>query len=259
LHYFARYLEHRDPLIAEDAYLEFAAAPYNVVAQAAAAIDMSQVRGWLVDESVPDLRKGLYGLLLGLADDEDQKSANRLLLRQLIERQEHLSKSNPGSDFRPGFDGVLGGYLALAGEAGLNEIDREFLLAEDAAEGNLRHVVTALRFAQEYLPSIPRERICQSMRLLLKRPGFTVPAIIDLARWGDRQALSEIVALYEESPVESTAVRNAVVGYLLSIDDEPARAALTGLEARDPAGVIAARRHFERFFGFGSLGAGRAP
>jgi hypothetical protein len=247
LRYFASYLQHADPLLAEDAYLEFARAPFDAVAAAAASIDMPKVRHWLASRDVPDARKGLYGLMLGLAIDDQARAANRALLLETIDRAAREQTTASGGDFRPGFDGVLGGLIALDHVSALDLIDQQFLDNPNAAEGHLRHAVTALRFAWQCLPNVPRERLAQSMRRLLDRPSFAASAIVDLARWRDLAARDAIVRLYDRPGEYQAATRRAAVGYLLACGDPPSLAALERLRAADPDGVAAAAAHYEKY------------
>src|SRR5439155_18841693 len=76
LKYFARYLEHDDPLIAEDAYQEFGHMPFDKVAEVADRLDQGKLRKWLADENVRDYRKGFYGVALGLAKSAEDRKAN---------------------------------------------------------------------------------------------------------------------------------------------------------------------------------------
>ncbi len=177
LRYFARYLEHDDDVVAEDAYQEFGHSPFDKVAEAADELDQAKLRAWLSDENVRDYRKGFYGVALGLAKSADDRKANQELIRKAIDEQ--------SQDFIAGFDGVLGGYLLLAGERGLKHLEERYLGNPKSADGHVRHTLSALRFCHEYGRDIPRERLSRSLRLLLDRPEFAAPAIVDLARWQD--------------------------------------------------------------------------
>ncbi len=84
LRYFARYLEHSDPLIANDAYLEFGHAAYDEVGKVADQLPMDRLRAWVADEQVPQQRKGFYGLALGLAREPAERQRNREVLERLI-------------------------------------------------------------------------------------------------------------------------------------------------------------------------------
>ena len=66
LAYFAKFLEHSDPLLAEDAFLEFGYVPYDLAAPAIKKLRAVQLRSWMDDAHVPTDRKGFYGLALGL-------------------------------------------------------------------------------------------------------------------------------------------------------------------------------------------------
>ena len=149
LRYFAGYLEHAEPLIAQDAYLEFGHAPFDEVARVADALSSERLRAWLFDDKVPPERKGFYGLAIGLVGDAEERRQNAQFVRTLIDY--------PDNDFRAGFDGLLGGYLLLKGTEGLNLIERRFLLEPHARDGDVRHAMTALRFYHEYGHDIPAD------------------------------------------------------------------------------------------------------
>jgi len=239
LPYFVRYLEHPDAAIAEDAYLEFGHAPYDQVAEIAASLPMEQIRRWLSDPTVAGEHKGLYGLLLGLARTDVDRRENQQLLEQLIRL--------PASDFRSGFDGVLGGYLVLLGEPALDLIEQRFLADPQAAEGDVRHAMTALRFYAEYGRQITRSRLSSALARLLSRPEFAALAIVDLARWQAWDLLPEVAALYDKAGYPQPSTGRAVVGYLLACPLEQADNALARLRSLDPQGVSAAENSIDLF------------
>jgi hypothetical protein len=238
LTYFARFLEHPDSAVAEDAYLEFARAPFDDVAQVAEQLPIARARGWLVDPGVPSHRKGFYGLALGLERDAHQRRANSELLRKLI--------LAPEDDFRSGFDGILGGYLLLEGTPGLDLVESRYLADSRAADIDVRHAMMAVRFCHEYGREIPEARLHAAVRHLLARPEFAEAAITDLARWKDWDALDEIVALYARPRYAQPATGRAIVGYLLACPGAKAAAALERLRKLDPPGVAAAEQILSR-------------
>jgi hypothetical protein len=234
LPYFIPFLENADPTIAEDAYLEFGHAPFEDVAKIAARLPMAKIRGWLVDPAVPATRKGFYGLALGLAADAANRKENAELLRQQI--------LAPEDDFRAGFDGILGGYLLLSGEAGLKLLETRYLANPQAADGDVRHTLTALRFYHEYGRQIPPARLQAALALLLARPEFAEPAIIDLARWQAWDRGDEVTRLYESPGFEAPATRRAIVGFLLASPRPQAAIDLARLRKLDAAGVADAEK-----------------
>lgn len=241
LPYFLPYLEHREPLVAEDAYLEFAHAPYDEVARIADRLPMKSLRDWLLDEGVPPRRKGFYGLALGLARGDHERSQNIDLLVSLITR--------PADDFRGGFDGVLGGYLVAAGGQGLALIENEFLANPDAAEGDVRHALTALRFYHEYGRQIPLDRLQRAFRRLLDRPRFAADAIVDLARLKDWEACETIAGLYGRPDYADAATERAIIGYLMVCPTARASAQLARLRQAAPQRVAEAEAYHFVFGG----------
>jgi len=240
LAYFARFLEHANPLLAEDAYLEFGAASYDEVAQVADQLPMAKLRRWVADPRVPEARKGFYGLALGLAKGDADRAANTAALERWI--------ATPADDFRAGFDGALGGYLVLTGSAGLKKIEERYLHNPDAQPGDVRHALTALRFFHEFgRGAIPLADLNRAMRGLLARPEFAATAIVDLARWNDWDALDQIVALFDRRGYPDPATPRAVVGYLLACPEPQAAAALAKLRERDPARVADAEKQSTLF------------
>lgn len=247
LRYFARYLEHADALVAEDAYLEFGHAPYDEVAQVADRLPMERLRLWVADPQVPERRKGFYGLALGLATDPGERQRNRQVLEALIAAPPEAQRA--GADFRSGFDGLLGGYLMLAGRAGLAELVTRYFANPGAPEGDLRHAVTALRFYHEYGREIPQSEQNAALRHVLGRGQLADQAVIDLARWGDWDALPEVAALYDRPGAGTAALRRAVVGYLLACPRPAGLAALERLRKLDPAGIADAEQVLRELHG----------
>jgi hypothetical protein len=233
LRYFARYLEHANPLVAEDAYLEFGHAPFDEVARAADVLPAAKMRAWLVDQRVPQARKGFYGLAIALCATSDEKRTVADFLRRLI--------LEPDDDFRGGFDGILGGYLLLSSAGGLELVESRYLANPRAADGDVRHALTALRFYREYGHDIPTERLSQALAKLIVRNEFAEAAVTDLARWKAWDVLDQVVRVYRREG-STAGARRAVVGYLLTCPEANAREALADLRRRDPQGVAAAEK-----------------
>jgi hypothetical protein len=238
LPYFAGYLEHPEDAIAADAYNELGRAPFDVVSQLGDAAPSEKLRAWIVGPAVPPARKGLYGLLLGLAKDEAARRENARLLQKQIEAG--------ASDFRAGFDGMIGGYLLLAGAPGLKLIESRLLSNPKAAVGDVRHAMTALRFYHEYGNQISSERLSSALALVLKRPEFAEAAITDLARWQAWKYCDEIAGLYHRRGFDSSELRRAIVGYLRTCPSACCGTALADLRQSDPTGVANAESILEK-------------
>jgi hypothetical protein len=199
---------------------------------------MDSLRAWLADDHVPQERKGFYGLALGLARDPAERHRNAEFLKQQILK--------PASDFRAGFDGVLGGYLLLAGEPGLELIQQKYLADPQAASGDVRHAMTALRFYHEYGREIPGERVAAAMRRLLAREEFAPEAIVDLARWEDWKSTPAVIELNRQLELENAPLRRAAIGFLTLSPTNEADEELARLRQRYPAEVDAAKKRLSR-------------
>jgi hypothetical protein len=206
LKYFCRFLENPDALVADDAYAEFGRAPFDEVAKLSELLPMDSMRRWLDDPGVPELRKGFYGMALGLASNSSERAANTACLERLLRR--------PASDFRSGFDGLLAGYLLLDGEKALAEIERRWLIPPGAPLGDVLHAMTALRFYHEYGRAIGSRRLAAALAHLIQRPEVAPQAIIDLARWQAWECLPQVVAAAKPAAGDEPLGR-AIVGYLL--------------------------------------------
>lgn len=237
LRYFARYLEHPDPLIAEDAYQEFGHAPFDAVEAVAEHLSSDALRQWLTDERVPQARKGFYAMALGLEADPRQRALNRALLRDIV--------LTPQIDFRAGFDGAVGGYLLLDGQPALALVEEHLLANPDAPLGDVRHALTALRFYHEFGRAIPREQLHAAAARLLDRPEMAAAVVVDLARWHAWNQWPRVVALWDSPGYEDRAIQRAVIGFLLHCPLDEARAALAALRRRCPERVEAAERSLQ--------------
>src|SRR5262249_44376298 len=132
------------------------------------------LRKWVVSPTVPPSRTGLYGLMLGLCGTEEDAAL----------MQQKITETSDG--FRLGIEGVMGGYLLLTGEKGLEIVERSKLQSKEAPFRETYAAMQALRFLwQSGAGKTPADRLKTSMRLLLDRPEVSDLVIADLARWKD--------------------------------------------------------------------------
>lgn len=220
LPYFVSFLEYPDETIANDAYGEFANAPYEDIVAVKESIPREKVRGWVLDPATPPSRLGLYGLLLGLAGTEGDAAAMEKLIAE------------PTSDFRIGLDGVMSGYLLLKKEPGLDlvqglKLESEHLVGPDGkpvldAQGEKVPVpfsetyaaMQAVRFMWQYGDGrIPAERLRIAMRTLLSRPELADLAIADLARWKDWGIMAKLAELYDAEAYQIPGIKRSIIRY----------------------------------------------
>lgn len=247
LAYFLKFVEYPDPLVANDAYAEFANAPYKDIAPLAGKLPREKVRAWVMNPDTPATRLGLYGLLLGLCGTDEDAALMK----------EKISEST--QDFRLGIDGVMSGYLLLAGEEGLHLIDKTKLKNKQAPFSETYAAMQALRFMWTYAPArIDKARLRQSMRTLLDRPELADLVVADLARWKDWSVQDRLMELYGAEEYDIPSIKRAIIRYMLvSTKDAPsadgveqpdhvkkAKQHLAVLRKMDPKTV----REAERFF-----------
>ncbi|HIE98713.1 MAG: hypothetical protein ABGZ23_17715 [Fuerstiella sp.] len=258
LAYFLDYLQHDELSVSNDAYAEFAAAPYEVIVPLKDRMPREKLREWVTDPDTPVTRIGLYGLLLGLCGTEEDAAA----MKQKI--------LTPDTDFRLGIEGVMSGYLITAGEEGLKTLEDSKMKAKtyvnkDGEEVKLPFsetyaVMQTLRFMWTYEPDrIPKERLKESMRILLDRPELADLVIADLARWKDWGVQDELMEMYDDEEFDIPSIKRAIVRYLFycskdrneDVEDPPEYAITAAehlklLEEKDPKTVRNAKRFLIR-------------
>ncbi len=230
LAYFLKFLEFPDQMISNDAYAEFANAPYKDITAASKSMPRDKIRKWITDKDTPATRVGLYGLMLGLCGNKDDAA---LMEAKINEKTE---------DFRLGIDGVISGYLLLTGEKGLDVIDQAKLKNKKIPFSETYASMQALRFMWTYGgEKIGKERLRKSMRVLLDRPELADLVIADLARWKDWKVLDQMMELYGAEEYNIPSIKRAIVRYMLVCSkDTP-----SGDNVTLPKHVVAARAHLE--------------
>ena len=101
LAYFFKYLDNPEMEISNDAYREFANAPYKDYRDMARDLPADRLAGWLRDAKTPSYRVGLYASMLGHCGKEEHAR----LLRSLLDSSSQKAVM--------GLDGVLAGYTLL--------------------------------------------------------------------------------------------------------------------------------------------------
>ncbi|WP_298861248.1 hypothetical protein [uncultured Gimesia sp.] len=247
LRYFLKFLEHPDQKIATDAFAEFANAPFDEIALLADELPREKFRKWLISSKTPVPRLGLYGLLLGLCGQESDIAFMEKKIKE------------PGKQIRMGIGGLISGYLMLTGAAGLDQIDQSKFVSKDVEFSETYAAMEALSFIWTYKESqISKERMRQSMRLLLNRPVLADRVITNLARWEDWSVVDRLMNLYGEEAYDNRATKRAIVRYLMvaskgknkkgigsdAVTAEKAKRHLSQLRKADPKTVESAQRFF---------------
>ncbi len=209
LAYFLKFLEFSDQSIANDAYGEFANAPYKDIVALAKTLPHDKLRQWVVSKDVPVTRLGLYGLMLGLCGDPGDAP----LMEQKI--------TEPTEEYRLGIEGVIAGYLLLKGEAGLELIEQTKFVERYNGKPVVFSETYAARSALLFMwtygnGKIGAERLRKSLRLLLDRPEMTDLVIADLARWKDWSVQTRLMEMYGADPFNVPSVKRAIIRYMVA-------------------------------------------
>ncbi len=240
LAWFARWLEHPNPAIAADAFLEFGLAEYAAVVAAAGSLDAAKLRAWLVEPGIEERRRGFYGLALGIAAARAHGLGD-LAAAEACTRPLEEAIAAPAGDLRAGYDGLLGGLLVARGPAALEWFGARGLLAADTRAGDARHALAALRFAWEFLAAtVPREEVAAAAARLLANPAVAAETAVDLARWQHWRSVADVAALWEQFGRDDPLVRRAVAGYLTACPLPEAKQQAAAIAARDPEAWAAA-------------------
>lgn len=284
LQFFQEYLENADPLLAQDAYDEFARAPYADVKELKEYMHHDKLVEWIKSSDVNPSRRRLYLTMLGVCGS----AADLPMLEEMIESD--YSAKKPVLDAivasgkalggplnldmwtemvdleerqkKLGLDATVACYLTLHGPDGLDLIDERFLKNPKVEYTHAYMTIMALRFHGEEGDVIPKDRLLASMRLLLDNPDFADQVIPDLARWEDWSVLDRLVEMYKKGD-EKSYIRQPVVTYLTVAGEQEgdigkrAQAALAELEKLDPEGVKKAKSLMA--FGFLARARGTEP
>jgi len=233
LAWFAARLEHPDGVIAEDAFAEFAVAPFPDVRAAAAALAERPLADWLSDPGIDQRRRGFYGLALGIVAAEGLPAdapATSAPLRAAL--------ATVAGDFRAGADGLMGGILVADGTSGL-----DWLLERAGPDRPVdqRQLLAALRFAREYLgDSIPPEAVVAATARLAGSVAVAADAIVDLARYDAWDEVDRVAAWWDRA-ADDPLLRRAVAGYLMACPGPVAAAHLERIGREDPEALRRAR------------------
>ena len=221
--FYMKYLENRDSMLAQDAYDEFASAPYSELKQLKPQMDRQRLLKWIKDTSLPPDRKRLYLVMLGVCGEKGDAD----ILESMLQSKD--------PNRRAGLDAMIACYVTLKGADGLKLIDELFLANTKSQYADTYAAIMALRFHGTDAGVLDKERILKSMRLILDRPQLADLVIPDLARWEDWTQVEKLVELFKTADKESSWVRVPVINYLRACPLPEAAKQLDILRELDPA------------------------
>ena len=222
LKFFWQYLEHSDKVLNEDAYGEFAKAPFSDVKEIQANLDHDRLLGWIQDEKVTPSRRRLYLTLLGVVDNKGDIP----LLESMLKGKDRQAKMS--------LDALINCYLSLRGPDGMGLVEDLFLKNANADYTDTYSAIVSLRIHGQEVKVVPRERLVEAMRTILNRPDLADLVIPDLARWEDWESTHRLVELFVKADAKSSWVRVPVINFLQSSPEPRAKALLDFLAYLDP-------------------------
>ena len=197
------YLENPQPLVAELAYGDLAAAPYAAMRTAKPRLDARAVRAWLANPELAG-RHRAYLLLLGVA-------GNALDAAALEQRLEAAWRSGNATNLAS----MLAADLELRGAARMTWVEQRYLRDRARSTPEIEAALLALSVHGNANGVIPRERVIQSYRMFMKEhreiAGYVAQ---DLAAWQYWDAVTEYVALMKSDVRQQYPSRLAILAYL---------------------------------------------
>lgn len=232
LQFFLKFLEFPDSDICNDAYAEFSRAQFKDVAALAPKLPREKLRKWLAsDEPQLQIRKGLYGMMLGLGGDNTDAE----FLEQQIMTQPQADKP------RLGIDGMMAGYMLLRGERGLDKLMKA-KFDDPKAEDDLVALRNAIMFLWDYAQDrVPPAALRSAMRKFLDRPSIATNVVENLSRWKDWDSLDRLIATYGKAPFDSPLSKQKIVAFALACERDGKKTSPEKL----PISAIKARRFLQ--------------
>ena len=231
LAYFAKHFESPDPMVAEAAFYDFSMpAEMKDLVEIRDHLSPDKLRQWLTNPQTDSHRIGMYGFLLGLVGNETDIQ----LLREISLR--------PVQEFGIGADRLFTGYLMLAGVQGLEVLEEAKLKNKTAPFSEAYATMQALRFMWTYGDGrISKDRLRQSMRIILDRPELADLVIIDLGRWQDWSVSDKLMELYGQAGYDIPSTKRAIVRFFLTEEAAKPKDPKESL----PEHVITAQKHLK--------------
>jgi hypothetical protein len=197
------YLENREPLVAEIAYGELAAAPYAAVLAAKPRLDTPAIRRWVADPQLA-ARQPLYLLLLGIAGDASDATALELRLEALWLARDSTNLAS-----------MIAADLQLRGPSRMAWVDTNYMGDRLRSTRELEAALLALSVLGNANGAIPRDRVIRSYGLFMQEhkelAGFVA---WDLAAWQYWGAVPMYLALMKSNVRQNFASRVAALAYL---------------------------------------------
>lgn len=230
--FFFSYLEHPNADVAEDAYKEFAKAPYADVKVAARSYDPAKLRRWLSDPALPGYRIGLYGLLLGLCGRPEDASYLETLMAAEDDR------------LLFGIDGIFAGYCLLNPKEGMDKVLDA--IGDPAAPFKRRYAAIAtVRFLLTDFGKADRDEIVRRLIETLVVVDTADLIIDDLRRHAGKESAEAVFALADKPDYQGSVIQRSLLRFALTMDSPAAKSLVQRIEREHPEWIAVERQNLE--------------
>jgi hypothetical protein len=221
--YFFKYLDHAEPELAGDAYLEFAKATDQEVGAAAPKLAPERLRQLIQAPTTPATanRRGLYAFLLGACGSNE----DAIFLRGLI--------LSPPENGPPALDGVLAGYIQLRPKEGW-ALAQSILRDPRKSFSDRSSVLTMLRFFHNADPVKYRPELLRCLAVLLEQGDIADLAIEELRKWKLWDLTPDVLAQFGKKTHDAPIMRRAIVRYALCCPQADAERFLAARKKAEP-------------------------
>lgn len=219
--YFFKYLDNKDQIISNDAYSEFALAPYKEVKSASSSFNPDTIIKWLDNPKTEPYRIGLYGLLLGICG----RASDRAVLQAILEDP----KRRPIS----GVDGLLGGLCVLDPKNGPEYVIKVLVNPEN--DFNYRYsALRTVKFLASDMPEVSKDQLFAKMQSAIQIPDISDLVIDEYRRNQIWTATDVILPLFDDPKFGVQVIKRAITRYALKCPDPKAEIFVKKLREKDP-------------------------
>lgn len=200
--YFFRFLDHADPDISNDAFLEFVKASDPEVGHIANKLSAPKIRGWIQDPQTPANRLSLYAFMLGACGGNEDAATLRDMLQKPTERT------------IPYLGGILAGYIQLRPKEGW-DLGQAILRDTRKSFPERFAVLGTLRFYHGWKSDDSRRDVLRGLAVLLDQGDIADLAIEDLRKWGYWELTRDVLDKFNKKSHDAPIMRRAIVRYAL--------------------------------------------
>jgi hypothetical protein len=218
--YYARFLDHPEEVIAEDAFLELARSSDAEVGELGKRLDPARLRTLLQNPKLDANRISLYAFLLGNCGTREDAD---FLRKRALDAQ--------GDEIRA-LDGVLGGYIALRPAEGW-QLARDIVTSPRSSFLKKFAVLRTVRFFMGWQPVPTKPAMLAAYRLMIPDGEVADLAIEDLRRWKTWDLTPLVLAQYGKPTHAAPIAKRGILRYALTCSLPEARQFLDRLRGPD--------------------------